>query len=453
LKDFFISYTSADRQWAEWIECQLKDAGYSTVSQVSDFRPGGNFVLEMHDATLQAERTIAVLSPDYLNAPYPQSEWAAAFVKDPTGKEGVLLPVRVRECKIEGLLASIVYINLVDTDEATARTRLIDGAARVIKRPSPPFPHRTDGAEQSRSERPRFPGLPPIWNVPHQRNPNFVGRDDLLHRIRETLTSKKAAALTAIHGLGGVGKTQLASEYAYRHAADYQLVWWIRSEEPATLSSDYALLAEALDLPQKQEREQPVIVAAVRGWLNHNSGWLVIFDNARHAQDVREYLPQNRAGHVLITSRDPNWGSVAKPFEVEVLSREDSVKFLLERTGQNDESAARKLAEELGDLPLALEQAGAYVETNGKPLAEYLSLFQKRRAELLRRGQPAGYPDTVATTWEISFREVEQQSPAAAGLLNLCAFLAPDDIPLSILREDARGLPEVLVEAVADEMR
>jgi tetratricopeptide (TPR) repeat protein len=448
LKDFFISYTSADRHWAEWIAWQLEEAGYSVDIQVWDFQPSHDFIAEMDRASREAERTLAVLTSRYFESRFTQAEWSVAFAK------GNLLPVRVADFDLEGLLSVRVYIDLVGKDEEQAKEALLTGVKTGRKKPTAPpsFPPPRS-AERTVIEQPRFPGaLPPIWNVPHQRNPNFVGRDDLLDGIRETLTSEKAAALTAIHGLGGVGKTQLAAEYAYRHTADYEVVWWIRSEEPTTLSSDYALLAEALDLPQKHEREQPVIVAVVREWLNHNAGWLLVFDNARHVQDVREYLPQNRAGHALITSRDPNWGSVAKPFEVEVLPREDSIKFLLERTGQNDEAAARKLAEALGDLPLALEQAGAYIETNSKPLADYLSLFQKRRAELLRRGQPAGYPDTVATTWEISFRDVEQESPAAAGLLNLCAFLAPDDIPLSILRDDPQDLPEVLAGVVVDEV-
>jgi tetratricopeptide (TPR) repeat protein len=212
-------------------------------------------------------------------------------------------------------------------------------------------------------------------------------------------------------------------------------------------------LAEALDLPQKQERDQTVIVEAVRDWLNHNGGWLLIFDNAARKEDLRDWLPQNRAGHVVITSRDPNWGGVAKPLEVEVLTREDAVKFLLQRTGQDDEAAARKLAEALGDLPLALEQAGAYIETTGKPFAEYLVLFKTRHAELLQRGKPDDYPDTVATTWEISFQAAQQESPAAAGLLNLCAFLAPDDIPITALRKGKDRLPDLLAEAVADELR
>lgn len=449
MKDFFISYTSADRHWAEWIAWQLEEAKYSVDIQVWDFGTSKNFVAEMDRASKEAERTLAVLTPKYFESRFTLDEWTVAFLK------GNLLPVRVADFDLEGLLSTRVYIDLVGKEETEAKEGLLAGVKTERKKPAtaPSFP-QSMVAVRTIATQPRFPeALPPIWNIPHQRNPNFVGRDELLDRIRETLTSEKAAALTAIHGLGGVGKTQLAAEYAYRHKADYEVVWWIKSEEPATLASDYSMLATALDLPQKQEREQAVIVAAVRDWLNHNRGWLLVFDNARHADEVREYLPQNRAGHVLITSRDPIWGSVAKPFEVEVLPREDSIKFLLERTGQKDATAADKLAAQLGDLPLALEQAAAYIETTSKPLAEYLALFQRSKAELLGRNRPANYPDTVATTWEISFQEVEKESAAAAGLMNLCAFLAPDDIPLSMLRDDAKDLPVELSEPVSNELK
>jgi tetratricopeptide (TPR) repeat protein len=457
VKDFFISYNKADRKWAEWIKAVLEAAGLSVVMQASDFGPGSNFVIEMHQAVSETKRMIAVLSPDYLNALYTQPEWAAVFGQDPTGSKRLLMPVRVRECKPTGLLALIVYIDLLAIDEAEAKARLINGVSPAPDESgSAVFPPSITTANETvaASTIPVFPGaLSPIWNVPHQRNPNFVGRDALLDQIHQTLTSKNAAALTAIHGMGGVGKTQLAAEYAYDHAGDYQVVWWIKSEEPAALASDYAALAEQLNLPQKQERDQTVIVAAVGEWLNHNGAWLLIFDNARRKEDLRNWLPQNRAGHMVITSRDPNWGGVAKPLEVEVLTRDDAVRFLLLRTGQDDAEAARLLAEALGDLPLALEQAGAYIETTGKPISEYLALFKTRHSELLQRGKPDDYPDTVATTWEISFQAAQQESPAAAGLLNVCAFLAPDDIPIAALRKGKDDLPDLLAETVADELR
>jgi tetratricopeptide (TPR) repeat protein len=452
VKDFFISYNKADRSWAEWIAWQLEEAGYTVVVQAWDFRPGANFVLEMQRATTEAARTIAVLSPDYLAAGFTQPEWAAAFAQDPTGEKGTLLPVRVRECDPAGLLPQIVYVDLVGQEETAAKDALLAGVRRGRAKPTTP-PGFPGTARRVVTERPRFPGaLPPIWNVPLRRNPNFTGRETLLADLRTALTSGQPAALTqAISGLGGVGKTQLALEYAYRHTADYAVVWWVRAEEPATLSADFAALAGPLDLPEKEATEQPVVVGAARRWLEHNAGWLLVFDNAPDPAALRDFLPQGGAGHVLITSRYPAWRGVASPLSVRVLDRAESVAFLLRRTGQTDQTAAGVLAGELGDLPLALEQAGAYIEATGRALADYLNLFRQRQGDLLSRGQPStDYPATVATTWEISFQQIQQTSPAAADLLNLCAFLAPDDIPRELLGEGAEYLPESLAAVVTD---
>lgn len=160
-KDFFISYNSVDHQWAEWIAWQLEEAGYTTVLQAWDFRPGSNFVLEMQRAAKEVERTIAVLSQAYLDALYTQSEWAAAFARDPTGEKGTLLPVRVQECDLEGLLPQIVYIDLVGLDEAASKDVLLTGVRRERAKPTvaPSFP---GGAPRSVPERPRFPRALPL---------------------------------------------------------------------------------------------------------------------------------------------------------------------------------------------------------------------------------------------------------------------------------------------------
>ena len=452
MKDLFISYNSADRTWAEWIAWQLEEAGYTTVFQAWDFRPGSNFVLEMQRAATEAERTIAVLSPDYLSALFTHPEWAAAFAQDPRGEKGTLLPVRVRECELKGLLPQIIYIDLVGLEEVSAWEELLDGVRRERAKPTAP-PGFPGAVRRSVLQEPRFPGaLPWVWNVLLLRNPNFTGRESLLAELRAALTSGQPAALTqAIAGLGGVGKTQLAVEYAYRHAAEYDVVWWVRAEEPATLAADYAGLSGPLDLPQKDEPDQRVVVEAVRRWLGQNAGWVLVFDNVPGPAEVRGYLPQGATGHVLVTSRNPSWRGVASPLSVQVLERAESVDFLLKRTGQADEVAADALAEALGDLPLALEQAGAYVEAIQRSLSDYLRLFHDHRLELLRRGIPStDYPDTVATTWEISFQQVQQTSPAGAFLLSLCAFLAPDDIPRDLLSEGTQHLPQPLADAVAD---
>src|ERR1022692_1848443 len=356
---------------------------------------------------------IAVLSPDYLAAAFTQPEWASAFAKDPTGQDRKLVPVRVRECRPKGLLATLVYIDLVGQKEAVARKALLDGVGRGTRAPS-----ATMGPQ---ADRPRFPGgLPAIWNVPDLRNPNFTGREQLLQELRASLSSGLAAAIVPIAGLGGAGKTQLALEYAYRHTADYDIVWWVRAEDTATLTADYAALANHLGLPEKDLADQQAAAVAVRSWLGHNPGWLLILDNAHSAADCRDYLPMGAAGHVLITSRDPNWGAIAKPLRLPVLARMEGVEFLQKRCGRDEPAAAGELCEALGDLPLALEHAGAYIEATGGSIAKYLGLYRSRPREVLT--------DAVGATWEIALKRLQTQAPLALNLLYLVAFLAPDDI-------------------------
>jgi TIR domain len=170
MTDFFISYNRADVGWAKWIDWQLRVAGYSTVVQVFDFRPGCNFVAEMDAATREAERTIAVLSPDYLTALFTHPEWGAAFARDPKGEKRLLVPVRVRDCELSGLLAQIVYVDLVGAAEKGAARTLLEGLQADSRPRTPPgFPG--GAADAADADAPRYPGtLPPIWNVPHLRN-------------------------------------------------------------------------------------------------------------------------------------------------------------------------------------------------------------------------------------------------------------------------------------------
>ena len=290
-----------------------------------------------------------------------------------------------------------------------------------------------------------------ISNIPHPHNPNFTGRVDLLDRLSEALASGERAAFTqtsAITGLGGVGKTQLALEYSYRHADDYQVVWWVRSEEPATLAADYAGLAARLDLSEKSFQDQRVTVEAVRRWLELNGGWLLVFDNAQVPEDLNDYLPRTGKDHVIITSRNPNWSSTAKNLPVDVFSREESVEFIKNRTRQED--GAEALADALGDLPLALEQAGAYILATKIKLADYLELFQTRRNELWKdEKKPESYREKVETTWTVSMDRVEEEAPVGADLFNLCAFLAPDDIPRKLFNEGNEHLPESMADKLA----
>ena len=239
--------------------------------------------------------------------------------------------------------------------------------------------------------------------------------------------------------MGGVGKTQLALAYAQRFRGEYTLGWWVPAQTELGMLSALANLGVVLGLPA--ELAPGELAARARGALGERSGWLVIFDNAPDPAAVAEYLPGAGGGHVLVTSRDSAWRGIADPVRVDLLALQDAVELLVRRTGDPDEQAATRLAQALGRLPLALEQAAAFAVQQRLPLAGYLELFAQRRAELLALGEPLAYGGTVDATFTLTLDQLRARSPAAVLLLELCALLAPDEIPLPLLLEDPGYYP------------
>jgi tetratricopeptide (TPR) repeat protein len=448
-RDFFISYTGADVAWAEWIADTLEQAGHTTLLQAWDFRPGDAFIHRMHHAIQTTRRTIAVLSPAYLASTFGEAEWRAVFATDPTGERGLLVPVRVADCQPPGLLRDLIYIDLVGLEEAEAASRLRTGVDRGRVRPTgrPSFP---GGPERPAAA--SFPGRrPAIFQVP-PRNPHFTGRHELLHALRHQLADTSAGVVvqaSAIHGLGGVGKTQLAIEYAHRYAADYELVWWLRAEQPTTIPNQLAALARRLGLPQLPSLEEQVGVLFDE--LGQRERWLLVYDNATDPYSLNGLRPPGGGGQVLITSRNPAWSGIAATIGVGILDRGEAVTFLQQRLNNTDPTLER-LAETLGDLPLALEQAAAFITDTHTPPAEYLELLRDRASELFGLRTPSYSEQTIATTWTLALRRLRQRAPAAEDLLTLCAFLAPDDIPLFLLQDNPDQLPERLAAAVRDRL-
>jgi hypothetical protein len=378
---------------------------------------------------------------------------AAGFVSDPGGEDRRLVPVRVEPCNPKGLLADRVYIDLVDLDEAGARAKLLEQIAATVRghaRPTtrPRFPAAPRKPQEA--ERPRFPtALPPVWNVPYLRNQAFTGRQETLAALTTSLATSGAAAITQVlQGGGGVGKTALAAEYAYQHRASFDTVWWVRAEEPSTLIGDYADMAAELGLSEAQEADQNLVVAAVRNWLEGHDRWLLVFDNAQAPEApsglraplarLLELLPRVSRGQVLVTTRDASWERYTPLTELEVFTPDEAIAFLLTRSGSDDEPAARAVSELLGWLPLALEQAGAYVRETRIPLATYLQRLRAFPAVTLTKGHPRDRDptDTVATTWQVSVERVRPIRGAVA-LLEICAFLGPEEIPPRPLRSAA----------------
>jgi hypothetical protein len=294
----------------------------------------------------------------------------------------------------------------------------------------------------------RLPGsVPRLWNIP-ARNPGFTGRDALLEAVRERLLAGEKAVVQALHGMGGVGKTQLAAEYAHRFAGSYDLAWWVNSEQGGLIGDQFAALGVALGCVQAGAGTE-IVRAVVLAELRKRRRWLVVFDNAENPADVTPWLPGD--GHVLITTCESGWAEVAAPVEVDVLARAESVAILRVRVSGLTEADADQLAAELGDLPLAVAQAAGFMAETGMAATQYLSLLRTRAGQLLAQAPPrASYPRSLAAATQLIADRLADDDPAAAGLASLCAFLAPEPIPVDLFTRAVSDLPGDLAARVAD---
>lgn len=301
--------------------------------------------------------------------------------------------------------------------------------------------------------------LPAIWGSVPIRNPHFIGRESLLSDLRQQLSrGSDAAALvsSALYGMGGVGKTQLAVEYAHRFAGDYDLIWWIPADDPSFIRKSLNDLAVRLKVEHADDvnRSISAVLEALR--LGQPYGrWLLIFDNADQPESVRDFLPgPSRGGHVLITSRNPNWTGLAAPIEVDIFARHESVE-LLQRRVPNEivDRDFDRLAATLGDLPLALEQAASWQAETRMSVGAYLDLLDEHVQFLLSQGVPIGYKVPAAATFTVAYEKLANDRPAAAALLELLIFFGPEPITRRLLREGRHsGLPEVLQRTLASEL-
>ena len=317
-------------------------------------------------------------------------------------------------------------------------TRLIDShltAAAAV----------TDGATPTTPARP-VPQI--IGGVPPQ-NPNFVGRQEILQEIRRSLHKRDSVAvLHTLQGISGVGKSQLVAEYARRFQADYDLIWWIPSYNDPALRRSLVALARRLGLPESADMTNTVetVVEALRvGQPTPN--WLLIYDGAAEPGELRAYLPDG-PGHVLITSRSQSWVAESAAIQVGVFSPAESVTFLRRRWAGITKEDAQAIADELGHLPLALEQAVAVHMETGMPQAEYLRLLRENPGQILAEGETS--TSSVARTWQLAFEQLRSHSPNAVLLLELCSFLGSDLIAVPML---ARGRGAPVPSQLADTLR
>lgn len=306
-----------------------------------------------------------------------------------------------------------------------------------------------------------------LWTVPYQRNLFFTGREDLLSTLHDQLNCITASTLTpsqAMSGLGGIGKTQLAIEYAYRYREIYHDVLWINAATTTTFSSDFIALARLLNLPEKDNADAETVILAVKRWFQEQENWLLIIDNIDDLFAIQSFLPTSGKGHVLLTTRNHAVGSIANRVVVEKMNQTESRLLLLKRarildidapleTVSTDNIAqAGKIAALLDGLPLALDQSGAYIEETDCSLEHYLKIYTERQADLLKRrgSTPTEHPESVTITFSLCFQNVIRKNPAAGDLLRLCAFLSPDLIPEEIILKATTKSDPLLEKALHD---
>jgi tetratricopeptide (TPR) repeat protein len=469
----FISYAHEDEPLLRQLEkhlSMLKEQNLISTWFDRQIVAGSEWAGEIDARLEQASLILLLVSADFLASRYCyEVEMKRALARHKAGQARVL-PIVLRPTDWQG--APFAHLQALPTDA----------------RPITSWPDRDDawvnvvgGIRRAIEDLSLLPtstarkALPPIWNIPYPRNSFFLGRDEILTRLHAQLHTGQTTALSqspqalsqspqAISGLGGIGKTQLAIEYAYRYSQDYEAVLWARAETREDLISSYSAIATLLNLPEQQANDQEITIEAVKRWLQKNSKWLLILDNADELDLLPPFLPPVPGGHVLLTTRAWDMQRFATRLEVETLPDEQGALLLLRRAGllaptddltqasADERRLASALTQELGGLPLALDQAGAYLEATGMRLDKYQQIYQKHRQTLLkeRRALVEDHPAPVATTWSLSFARVEANNPAAADLLRLCAYLAPDAIPEEIITEGAEHLSDQLAPVAAD---
>jgi MinD-like ATPase involved in chromosome partitioning or flagellar assembly len=399
-----LRYDITAAVWAEWISWLLQRSGV----EVNDPGPGGT-----PQGTAAAARPLVIgMSADDTPQLPPDP---------PDRRTPAPLTVYLAGAHASASPASSMSIQVGGLDESAAAEAIL----RLIGA-QPPTAGFLGGA-------PRFPGKSPaIFQAP-PRNQLFTGRAADLERLREQLLAESEVVPIALHGLGGIGKTQLAAEYAYRYRNAYDVVWWIDSDATADVDNALYDLGQQLGLALPgniNEGAQMVKQALSRG--EPFARWLLIFDNAEDPTRVERLLPAG-SGDVLVTAQGTSWEERARLIPVDVFDREDSIAHLRQRLDNLSRPDADQIAELLGDLPIAIAAAAAWLVETGSPVAEYLQAIE--RGDLGALGSERDI-SRVEAAWRLSLDLLQRQRPAAYRLLELCSVMAPE-ISLELIYSDA----------------
>ena len=438
----FISHAGRDRAWAEWAAWSLNDMGYRVELDSIDWAAGDDFMARMETALDRASIVVSLWSEAYFNP----DGYAIRELRAASAAKKRIVPLRIEHIAPPSFWRPLIYHDLFGLDADGAKQALIAAITGAAGRPArASFP---GGSGLVSAGGPRLPGtLPPVWNIA-PRSPGFTGRDDLLTRLRESLREGHRTAVHALHGWGGVGKSLLCIEYAHRFAADYEFAWWINAERPDLIAEQLAGLAIAVGVIDPGA-PTPTAVQAARAFLRGTERWLIVLDNAPSAPEIIEWLPQG-PGDLVITSRSPEWVDVAVPLAVDVFSRVESMDLLQDHVPGLGTTEADRLADELGDLPLALAQAVGVMSGTGMPASEYLELLKSAAPRMLGARTPIGYPNSLAATVRVSVDHLAEVDPAGAPLVRLLALMGPEPVPMWLLSTEVKVFDGPLGRAATD---
>ena len=452
----FISYSHKDETYRNELDAHLSNLRRQDIIAAwydREISPGADWASEIDTNLNNAQIILLLISSDFMKSDYCNGIEMKRALERHEAKEALVIPIILRPVDWEDAPFARLQVRPTNAkpvsrwdDKDEAYVNIVQGIRTAINELKPISDKKPD-EDLSLEQQSNF-------HVPFLRNAYFTGRDDILTLLHKRLTTSKTPQPQVINGLGGVGKTQTAVEYAYSYRDDYQYVLWVKADSSANLESDIVSLAGLLNLPIKDEKDQNLILAAVKHWLQTHTGWLLILDNVEDLEQVRDFLPLGSEGHMLLTTNAPVTEMEYQEVALKDMQPEESVLFLLRRAriieldappdtaSESDRSKAQEISEIMGGLPLALSQAGAYIDRTRCGLASFPDRYRRQKAKLLEdpRGFVSDHPEPVATTWSLSFEKVEQANPASSDLLRLCAFLHPDAIPEELIIEGASEL-------------
>jgi tetratricopeptide (TPR) repeat protein len=464
----FLSFAYEDRKFRNALNKHL--SGFQRAGIIDDLDkleipPGSNWKDVIDEQLDQADIILLIISSDFVASDYCYNiQMRQALEKHDEGKARVI-PIRFRSVswhhlpieKLQGIPDTAIS-ELRHKDSAL--TKIVAAIERAIKDLTADPISQSSATEQSSSH---------LQNIPHLRNPFFTARNTILQSLSEKfrLEQKNRVSTQVISGLGGIGKTQIALEYAYRNREDYHAIFWLKGDTSEDLRADFVRLATLLDLSERHEVDnQEIVISAIKRFLSQAPRWLMIIDNLDTFEQLDQLIPRQGWGDILITTRRQATGTIATLSKVEKLTPDEGALFLLKRAKLISPDAslaalpissveeAKIISESVDGHPLALDQAGAYIEETKTSLPRYIALYEKHEANLLkqRRKFATGHPDSIITTLALCIAEARQHNPTFSELLSICAFLHPDAIPIELLSTSALDFGPTLQALLSDEL-